>query len=42
MDAALSHRLAEEEAKAKAKENVTADDYAERTPEATAVTFGAT
>jgi len=31
-----SQFLAEEEAKAKAKENVTADDYAERTPEARA------
>src|SRR5246127_239690 len=31
--------LMEEEAKAKAKENVTADDYAERTPEARAKRF---
>jgi len=35
----LSQFLAEEEAKAKAKENVTADDYAERTPEARAKRF---
>src|SRR3981189_2106278 len=34
-----SQFLAEEEAKAKAKENVTADDYAERTPEARAKRF---
>ena len=34
-----SQFLAEEDAKAKAKENVTAEDYAERTPEARAKRF---